>query len=184
MGYTTRPGPSPALAALVVAGAITPRESVLDVGCGKGRDAVALARWGFHHVTGVDDNARELAAARAYARRAGASVGFVKGDALDLPAVVGDHRFDVALDTLFTNNLSDEDVARFATGLAKVLSPGGRVVVCYRVRANVPDDDPLPPGYERRFRFGRALRTQLPEERQGRAARDWAQVLVAVGVLR
>jgi SAM-dependent methyltransferase len=54
--------------------------SVLDVGCGTGRHAIALAGRG-HAVTGLDLSSEMLARARQSARAAGVEVDWVQGDA-------------------------------------------------------------------------------------------------------
>jgi ubiquinone/menaquinone biosynthesis C-methylase UbiE len=57
---------------------------VLNVGCGGGREAIALARLG-HAVTAVDLMETFLAAAREHAARAGVAVEFRAADVTDLP---------------------------------------------------------------------------------------------------
>jgi SAM-dependent methyltransferase len=56
----------------------------LDVGCGEGADAIWLARRGWR-VTAIDISDVALGRARAAAERAGASVEWVCGDALEVP---------------------------------------------------------------------------------------------------
>jgi ubiquinone/menaquinone biosynthesis C-methylase UbiE len=77
----------------VIAGFLSPLEgaTVLDVGTGTGRAAIALAERGAI-VTGIDASAEMLAVARRRAQEAGASVTFAQGDAhaLDVP----DRSFD------------------------------------------------------------------------------------------
>ena len=77
----------------VIAGFLSPLEgaTVLDVGTGTGRAAIALAQRGAV-VTGVDASAEMLAVARRRAQEAGASVTFVQGDAHALD--VADRSFD------------------------------------------------------------------------------------------
>jgi SAM-dependent methyltransferase len=67
---------------------------VLDLGCGAGRIAVALARRGFE-VSGVDVSAPLLEVATSIATREGLSAHFVRVDALDLP--FADRSFDAAI---------------------------------------------------------------------------------------
>lgn len=66
----------------VIAGFLDPvaNRTVLDVGTGTGRAAIALARRGAH-VTGVDASGEMLAVADRRAREAGAAVTFLSGDA-------------------------------------------------------------------------------------------------------
>ncbi|WP_157166912.1 class I SAM-dependent methyltransferase [Streptomyces typhae] len=100
--------------------------TVLDVGCGNGRPAVRIAETTGASVVGVDIDRRALAAAAAYARsrRPGADVRFTYADALRLP--FPDASFDAALAFESTPHF---DVARLYGALARVLRPGGRLVV-------------------------------------------------------
>jgi histidinol-phosphate/aromatic aminotransferase/cobyric acid decarboxylase-like protein/SAM-dependent methyltransferase len=69
---------------------------VLDLGCGAGRRAVALARKGFL-VTGVDGSSAALARARAVAAMAGVSVDFLELDFLALDMALPVHEIDAAI---------------------------------------------------------------------------------------
>jgi len=73
--------------------ALPPGSRILDVGCGTGRHAVALARAG-HHVLGVDISAGMLAEAKRHAAREGVQVEWLQCDAANLCL---DQRFDAAL---------------------------------------------------------------------------------------
>ncbi len=68
--------------------------TVLDVGTGTGRAAIALARRGAH-VIGVDASAEMLAVAARRAREAAAEVTFLSGDAHGL--AFGDRSFDAVV---------------------------------------------------------------------------------------
>lgn len=61
--YRGRPGASPVVAALYSSGVIRADHAVLDVGCGRGTDAVALAQWGVRDVCGIDLRSRDLSLA-------------------------------------------------------------------------------------------------------------------------
>ena len=104
--------------------------SVLDVGAGGGRTAIALAQQGYH-VTGVDLSSSMIEQARAEAERAGVDARFVEGDAVALP--FDDRCFDEAL---FAGNgighLELDGMRRCARELARVLRPGGCLVVSAR----------------------------------------------------
>lgn len=80
----------------VIAGFLDPIASrtVLDVGTGTGRAAIALARRGAR-VTGVDASAEMLAVADRRAREAGVDVVFLSGDAHGL--AFGDRSFDAVV---------------------------------------------------------------------------------------
>lgn len=94
---------------------------VLDLGCGTGRLAVALAGRG-HDVTGLDPAAAMLAVARR--RPGGARIRWVEGDARD--SDLGE-RFDLAVMTghAFQVFLEDDDVRHLLRSVARHLAPGG-----------------------------------------------------------
>jgi ubiquinone/menaquinone biosynthesis C-methylase UbiE len=104
-------------------------EAVLDVGCGTGTLALeAQARVGdAGRVVGVDPAPTQLARARAKAARRGVPVEFRPGviEALPFP----DASFDVALSTLMMHHLPDDLKRRGLAETARVLKPGGRLVV-------------------------------------------------------
>jgi ubiquinone/menaquinone biosynthesis C-methylase UbiE len=99
---------------------------LLDVACGFGRHAVPLAGAGFR-VTGVDRSAALLAEAR---RRAGDAdwPRLIAADYRDLP--FADASFDAALN-LYTSlgYLGDEEDTRVLGEVARVLRPGGKLVI-------------------------------------------------------
>lgn len=72
---------------------IGPGARILDVGCGTGRHAIALAKRGYR-VTGIDISAGMLAVARMKTEELGLDVEFLRADARDFRF---DEPFDVAL---------------------------------------------------------------------------------------
>jgi len=109
---------------LVALAQLGPGQRALDVCCGTGDVALALARTGAQ-VTGLDFSPEMLAMARRRAKTSNAPVDFVHGDALTLP--FADASFDAVTISYGLRNLAD-----FAAGLAemtRVLRPGGRLVV-------------------------------------------------------
>jgi SAM-dependent methyltransferase len=99
---------------------------ILDVPCGDGRHALALAAGG-HEVTGVDLAAENIQAAGDAAAAAGASVRFLRRDMRDLP---WEAAFDgaVCLGNSF-GYLDHEGNTAFLAALARTLRPGARLVL-------------------------------------------------------
>jgi SAM-dependent methyltransferase len=129
--------PQPAVVRLVEAGAFgPPGTSVVDAGCGTGENALLLATHG-HRVVGIDVAWEAVARARAKAaeRRVAPAPAFVVGDVLvDLPGLAA-APFDVALDVGLFHALGEADAARYATGLAAAVRPGGRAfLLCWSDR--------------------------------------------------
>ncbi|MHA1546275.1 MAG: class I SAM-dependent methyltransferase [Alphaproteobacteria bacterium] len=96
---------------------------ILDLGCGTGRLACALAQRG-PMVTGADPAAAMLDIAR---RRAGADkVTWIEADAAGLPAR---NRFDLVIMTghVFQVFLEDADVMATLRAVHRHLGPGGRI---------------------------------------------------------
>lgn len=115
-----------------------PGRRVLVLGCGPGRESVALARRGFD-VTGIDREEGMLARARTLAAGAGTPVRFVNGDAVppDLPG----ETFDAVMiwSGLCNMVLPRERRVRMLDGARRLLAPGGRVYVTFL-------SDYVPPG--------------------------------------
>lgn len=105
-----------------------PGKRALDLCCGTGDVAFALARAGCE-VMGLDFSAEMLAVAE---RRAGgdgkwplASCKFIRGDAQNLP--MADGSFDIVTISYGLRNLADLD--RGLAEMKRVLKPGGRALV-------------------------------------------------------
>ena len=103
---------------------LPPGAAVLDVPCGDGRIALALARAG-HRVTGVDIAPAEVE--RAAAAAAGLGARFLAGDLRALP-VTGPFDAVVSWGNSF-GYLTPEDSARSLAGMHAVLRPGGRLAL-------------------------------------------------------
>ena len=103
-----------------------PGQRVLDCATGTGDLALELKRAvGDGEVIGTDFCAEMLQGAPAKARRAGLAVEFAVADALQLP--YPDGRFDIASMAFGIRNV--DDPVRCLREMARVVKPGGRVVV-------------------------------------------------------
>jgi SAM-dependent methyltransferase len=113
-------------AAEIVVDHLAPRpgEVVLDLGCGTG-NAAMIAAGGGARVTGVDPSPRLLEVARATAAAAGLDAEFILGNAAGLP--VPDGSVD-AIGSVF-GVIFAPDPAAAAAEIARVLRPGGRLVL-------------------------------------------------------
>lgn len=114
-------GPQPALVELVEAGLVG--EVVLDAGFGPAGLSCYLAARG-HTVTGIDQSAEAVAAARARAGKLGLRVTFEVGDLLDLSAYPG--RFDTVLECGVIHGLTPAEQVRYAASLHRATAPGAR----------------------------------------------------------
>jgi len=99
-----------------------PRE-ILDMTCGEGTFAVAMAKKGYR-VSGVDRSAGMLTLARRKAREAHVNVRFIKKDVRSLPFK---EEFDLVTSWYDSLNylLRSDDLARAFAGAFRALRPGG-----------------------------------------------------------
>jgi ubiquinone/menaquinone biosynthesis C-methylase UbiE len=108
---------------------LEPGEIVLDVGCGTGNLAIrAKRRVGpTGTVFGIDASPEMLARAGRKARKAGLDIAFTEAPAQALP--FSDGKFDVVLSTLMFHHLPRKAREQCGAEIARVLKPGGRVLV-------------------------------------------------------
>lgn len=103
-------------------------ERVLDLGCGTGTLAIrACQRQPAARVVGIDADPRMIERARRKADAAGVELELQPGSAADLP--YADRSFDVVLSSLLFHHLGRDAKRAAAEELARVLVPGGRVVI-------------------------------------------------------
>jgi SAM-dependent methyltransferase len=130
---------APDLDALIEAAHLTGDECALDVGCGPGHTALALAPR-VASVVGIDlseamlEQARGLAAARGLA-----NLEFRRADVERLP--FEDGSFDVVASRQSAHHYAD--IAAAVAELARVLRPGGRLLVLDTVAPEDPATDTL-----------------------------------------
>lgn len=106
---------------------LTPRpQRALDLGCGAGADAVFLAEQGIETI-GLDSNEHAIARARQRAEQLDVAVTWVMGDVLQLP--FDDASFDLVLDRGCLHHVAPADQARYAQEVARVLRPGGTLLI-------------------------------------------------------
>lgn len=121
---------------------LQPGEAVLDVGCGTGALAmVACLRVGATgRVYGIDPGPKQIARARSRASRANLLIDFQVGviERLAFP----DHTFDVVLSTLVIHHLPDDLKRLGLAEIARVLKPGGRLVIVDFKRTEAPQGEP------------------------------------------
>jgi SAM-dependent methyltransferase len=120
-------GPQPALARVLDSGVRGPR--VLDLGCGTGDLAIALARRG-HEVTAVDISSVAIGRARAKAAGQGLTVRFEVGDATRLSLAAAP--FDMVFDSGLLHNLhryADSGLDDYLARLPGLAAPGAAVFV-------------------------------------------------------
>jgi SAM-dependent methyltransferase/phage repressor protein C with HTH and peptisase S24 domain len=115
------------------------RNTVLDVGCGSGRDVRRLVKLGFD-ARGVDASAAMIDQARAAARAEGVEEDRFTVAALPELKDQADETFDAVLCCAVLMHIPDEHLFDAVYGLRRVLRPGGRLLVSIPERR--PDVDP------------------------------------------
>ncbi len=146
----------------------TPPGKALDLGCGTGTNAMALARAGWE-ATGVDFAPKAIRIARKKAAEAGLKIDFHVGDVADLSMLTGPFDYVLDIGCLFT--LNNDDRKKYAENLAMVVNPGG-VFMLYaklpRIRKGVPwgispeEVDSLLEGSFEKLRFVAGSENEFP----------------------
>jgi ubiquinone/menaquinone biosynthesis C-methylase UbiE len=108
---------------------LSPRDTVLDVGCGTGTLAILAKEQlgGDGVVCGIDASPEMIERAQRKAKRAGIDVAFETACVEALP--FEDGTFDVVLSTLMLHHLPREVRESCAREARRVTKPGGRVVI-------------------------------------------------------
>ncbi len=108
---------------------LQPGDKVLDVGCGTGTLALEVQQrvGATGRAFGVDPGAQQIARARSKAARRALPIEFKIGviEHLDFP----DQTFDAVVSTLMMHHLPDDLKRQGLSEIARVLKPGGRLVI-------------------------------------------------------
>lgn len=120
------PHPPLELAAVIAAGLVPCGATVLDVGCGAGRETIFLAQCGFRAI-GVDFSREALKIARRRAEASALAVEWRLGNVLELP--LGDGAVDFVTDRGCFHVIPRRDRRRFAREIDRVLRPGGAILL-------------------------------------------------------
>lgn len=107
---------------------LAPGARVLDLCCGFGRHSLELARRGFT-VTGLDFSPDLLSHARKTAQSEDLDVTWVQADMRDIPVPSQPYDAVVNLFSAFGFFDDDREEARVAEGVARVLAPGGVLLI-------------------------------------------------------
>lgn len=103
-----------------------PGDTALDLGCGVGRHAIALARAGFR-VDALDGSPAGLDHGASTAREAGLTIGWHLGGMLALP--FPDQSYEVVISWNVIYHGTGDEMRQTMVEIARVLKPGGRVLL-------------------------------------------------------
>jgi ubiquinone/menaquinone biosynthesis C-methylase UbiE len=122
--------PQPVFQALVNDGEIKPGRA-LDIGCGRGENAIMLAKSGCD-VTGIDLVQYAISDAKQKAIKLNIYVNFVVGDVLRMDQLFSQGEFDVVIDSGLFHAMTDEERPVFARQVHRVLRKGGKYfMLCF-----------------------------------------------------
>ena len=126
LGHWDYQVPSQELVAAVACQLLPAGGTVLDIGCGAGREAIFLAKCGFR-VIGVDISTKALEIAKSRAEEAGTKVDWRQGSFFALP--VEDETIDFVNDRGALHLVTETERPQFAAELKRVLKPRGKVLL-------------------------------------------------------
>ena len=104
--------------------------SVLDVACGTGHHAIALAKAGFR-CTGTDFSQKMVVLARENAQKEGLNITFQQAGFGELAKTFEEDRFDglICLGNSLPHLLDEVSLANALVDFAAVLKPGGKIIL-------------------------------------------------------
>jgi SAM-dependent methyltransferase len=105
-------------------------QRILEVGCGQGREAIALARMGLE-VDALDLSPLAVALARENAQNAGVNVSIIEHDAAE-PMPYDGHRFAGVFAHLSLHYFDEATTRKIFGELARVTVPGGGILFTVR----------------------------------------------------
>ena len=163
--------PSQELVGVIATLGLVPGSVALDVGCGVGVELVFLAKHGFTKAIGIDVAPRALELAADRARAAGVELELHEGSAVSLP--LEKDSVDFVNDRGLLQHLTESERGRYAREVARVLRPGGVIVIRGAREAGegvVPvSPQSLDRHFDRRyFRFGPLIDIELDGSGPGR----------------
>ena len=97
--------------------------TILDLGCGTGRNANYLAEEG-NTVVGIEISKTAISLAKARAQARGLSLDYRLGD-IGAPYDIPDASVDIALDVTSSNSLDEKGRAVYLKEVSRALAPGG-----------------------------------------------------------
>ncbi len=122
--------PQPAFEILVEDGEIKPGRA-LDIGCGRGDNAIMLAMNGCD-VTGIDLVEDAISDAKKKAAERHVKVNFLIGDVLKMNQLFREAEFEIIIDSGLFHAMTDEERPVFAQQLHRVLKPGSKYfMLCF-----------------------------------------------------
>lgn len=148
---------------------VQPGEKVLDVGCGTGTLAIEVQQrvGSTGRAFGIDPGAQQIARARSKAARRNLPIDFQIGVIEHLP--FPDGTFDVVLSTIMTHHLGDGLKRQGLAEIARILKPGGRLVIADFKRSEERQSQPVRfgsvrdlPGFVRDAGFAQVETEDMP----------------------
>jgi tellurite methyltransferase len=110
--------------------------SILDVGCGSGRNLLYLAKMG-HHVMGVDHDQTALETIQNIAQKEALSEVLTQLHDLNQPLVLETERYDLVLSTVTLQFLSPQRIPPLLTELQKITNKNGYHFLVFPIRSDL-----------------------------------------------